>query len=172
MKKLITAIAILAIGLATVSAADTNVLQSTSSDSKSESGSWEFTLGGGGVNVANDTSFGLDVGISTNPLKALPSLWFGLNQGFAWEPTFSGSSDVNVNWSWHVYKSLYLNTGWSVGAAYDQHTVAWRTGPEVTFQYYIGDSAFLFAGANYDIQLDRDRGPNGFRYSFGIGLAF
>lgn len=139
---------------------------------KATSGSWEITLGGSGVQSEGETWVGYDVSVSTNPLKPLPELWFGLNQGFAWEPVFAGSSDINANWSWHLIGDLYLNTGWSVGVVYskaEDFTPEWRTGPEATFQYYFGD-AFVYAGANYDIELDG--GGNGWRYSFGIGLGF
>jgi hypothetical protein len=140
---------------------------------KSEVGSIELTLGGGGTHIDGHNSFGLDVSVSTNPLESLPNLWFGIAQGVYWEPTFAGSTDITVDWNWHVYKQLYLNTGWSGGALYDTAwNPAWRTGPEATFEYYLGDGgAFLYSGVNYDINLTGEA-KDGFRYSFGIGIAF
>lgn len=151
---------------------DTNKLNVTLAAPASggkEFGGYELTLGGGGVSVAGNNSFGLDVSLSSNPFKQLPSLWLGVAQGVAWEPTFSGSTDLFADWSTHLYKDLWVNTGWSVGGVYDKSNLVWRTGPEVTFQYYIGDSAFLYSGVNYDLQT---QGKSGFRYSFGIGLSF
>jgi hypothetical protein len=140
-------------------------------DGGKEFGGYELTLGGGGTHINGENTLGLDVSLSTNPLSFAPSLWFGVVQGVYWEPTFSGSTDVNVNWSWQLYKSLYLNTGWSAGALYDtEFDPIWRTGPEATFQYYVGDGAFLYTGVNYDIPLNG--GERGFRYSVGVGLAF
>lgn len=173
-------------------AQSTNETQASnaSSEGKSEVGSYEFTLGGGGFTIEKETEFGLDFSISSNPFKRLPNLWVGLNQGLVFEPSFTGSTDLNLNWNWHLYKNLYLNTGWSAGVVYgDEQTESevidelgetstllterfnytYRTGPEVTFQYYVSDSAFVYTGVNYDIVSE---GKNGFRYSFGIGIAF
>jgi hypothetical protein len=135
-------------------------------------GGYEITLGGSGSTVSDRSSGGMDFSISSNPLKSVPSLWFGLNQGVYWEDGFSGSTDLNVNWSWHLVGDLYLNTGWSVGGEYwtgGCFNVDYRTGPEATFQYYFG-KAFVYTGVNYDIGLSGQR--NGWRYSLGIGIAF
>jgi hypothetical protein len=136
-------------------------------------GGWEVTLGGGGVDVNGQSEFGLDISVSHNPFESLPNLWFGIVQGSYWEPSFSGSTDLNVNWSSHLTGELYVNTGWSGGVVYDNDTTTdtiWRTGPEVTFQYYVGEgNAFIYAGVNYDFVSE---GDNGFRYGFGIGLSF
>lgn len=156
--------------------------QDTNQVSKSETGNWEFTLGGSGTNIDGENAVGLDVSLSTNPFKFAPSLWVGVVQGLYWEPDFAGSTDVNVNWSWHVFKGLYLNTGWSAGVEYSDvesesadgtESVSFegyfRTGPEATFQYYVEDNAFIYAGVNYDFVT---QGEDGFRYSVGVGLAF
>ena len=63
------------------------------------------------------------------------------------------------------------NLGWTVGAVYDTETVAWRTGPETSLQYYLTDEAFIYVGANYDLYLS-DGSIDGLRYGFGIGLQF
>lgn len=134
-------------------------------------GGYELTLGGSGATFNGESAFGLDVSISTNPFKKLPSLWVGVAQGVYWEPTFSGSTDIFADWSTDLYKeTLYLNTGWSVGALYGVgYSTTWRTGPEAYLQFYTSDNAFLFAEVNYDFM---SKGENGFRYSFGIGLLF
>lgn len=131
---------------------------------------YELTLGGGGVGVGSDHSFGLDVSLSAHAIPSLPSLWLGVAQGVAWEPKFAGSTDLFSDWSWHLYKQLYVNTGWSGGAVYGvQGKTVWRTGPELSLEYYVGDSSFVYAGVNYDFPSS---GEKGFRYSFGIGMTF
>lgn len=144
-------------------------------ESKSDTGTYEITLGGGGSSADSGYDVGLDLSVSTNPLEALPSLWFGVVQGVYWEPDLSGSTDINANWSWHLWRDLYANTGWSVGVTYangegNGADVDYRTGPELTFQYYVNDGAFVYAGANYDIGMGG--AENGFRWGFGIGLVF
>lgn len=149
---------------------------------KSEVGSYEFTLGGAGTHIDGESAVGVDLSLSTNPFKFAPNVWVGIVQGLYWEPDFAGSTDLNINYSWHLFKELYVNTGWSAGVEYtDVETESedgtenvsfegfFRTGPEVTFQYYVGDNAFLYSGVNYDFV---SQGEDGFRYSFGIGLAF
>lgn len=135
---------------------------------------WELTLGGSGQSVKNQaSSVGVDVSLSTNPLESLPNLWFGAVQGVYWEPSFSGSTDINSNWNFHVYKNLYLNTGWSVGALYSTHELeTWRTGPQATFELYIGDNAFIYTGVDYDLWLSNREAESGFRWSFGVGLTW
>lgn len=131
-------------------------------------GGYEITLGGGGEVIDGINAYGLDFSISTNPLKSLPNLWLGYAQGAYWEPVFAGSSYVYADWNTHLFSELYLNSGWSVGVVYgDGHY--FRTGPQLTLQYYVTVSSFIYAGANYDINEQR---RNGFRYSFGIGMAF
>jgi len=173
MKKLLT-ILLVAVTMLTASAqTNTLTLAPDATSGKSEAGSYELTLGGGGTSVDGENEVGLDFSISTNPFKQAPNLWLGLSQGVAWEPKLSGSTDVNANWSWHLFKALYLNTGWSAGVVYSrgdgEFDSYWRTGPEATFQYYVGDNAFVYSGVNYDVIT---RGESGFRYSFGIGLSF
>lgn len=151
----------------------------TENAGKSAPNTWEFTLGGAGetINNVEDSVFYLDFSAATNPIKPLPNLWFGFVQGFAWEPKLAGATDIFSEWSFHLWKDLWVNTGYSVGVIYNSYedteeedfSSYWRHGPQVTFQYYVGDNAFLYFGANYDIV---SRGENGFRYSAGIGLAF
>lgn len=135
---------------------------------------WELTLGGGGQSINGEaSSVGVDVGLSTNPFKTLPDLWVGAVQGLYWEPALSGSTDINSNWNFHIYKNLYLNTGWSVGALYSGgHLDTWRTGPQATFEYYIGENAFVYAGVDYDLWLSNSDAENGFRWSFGLGITW
>lgn len=172
---LLSLVALAAITLA--APAQSNAVESA----KSEPFTFEFTLGGGGIEIDGVTEFGLDASLSTNPFKPLPNLWLGIVQGVAWDPQFFGATDVNANWSWHVFKELYLNTGWSFGAEYIEGAQAtWRTGPEATLQYYVGENAFIYAGVNYDLyskaggsnwQCNKDIG-DGWRYSIGIGITF
>jgi len=109
---------------------------------ENEYGSWELTLGGGGESLNGESYFGLDFSIGTNPFEKRPEVWITLAQSLYWEPTFAGSTDVSVNWSWNVLPNIFkdnlnLNTGWSGGALYDNQgsDVVWRTGPETTFQF-------------------------------------
>jgi hypothetical protein len=146
---------------------------------KSTPNTWEFTFGGAGetINNVEDSVFYLDISAATNPIKPLPNLWFGVVQGFAWEPKLAGATDIYAEWSFHLWKELWVNTGYSGGVVYnsyddteeEDYSSYWRHGPQVTFQYYVGSNAFLYAGVNYDIVPKRE---NGFRYSAGIGLAF
>ena len=143
------------------------------------SGGWELTLGGGGESIHGQNTFGLDFSISTNPFRKRPEVWVGVAQGLYWEPIFTGSTDVFVDWSLPILPSklndrLYLNLGWSGGALYDNQedsSVVWRTGPEATLQYYTSDNAFIFIGTNYDIYKS-DETEGGFRFGLGIGLSF
>jgi hypothetical protein len=174
MKKLLLTllVAITFLGVV-VNATETNTLN-TADSGKSEAGSYEFTLGGSGSFVNEESSsYGLDFSISTNPLEAAPNVWFGLIQGLYWEPRISGSTDVNINYSFNLFGDLYVNAGWSVGAVYARadgdFDHYWRTGPEATLQYYVAENAFIYAGVNYDIVSE---GENGFRPSIGIGLSF
>jgi len=130
--------------------------------------SLEFTLGGGGT---ADT-FGTDISVGTNPIIPLPNIWVGVVQGVYWEPAFSGSTDIYADYSFRVWSdSLWLNLGWSAGVLYDSESIAWRTGPEASLQYYLTDEAFVYVGANYDISLTSGT-DGGIRYGFGIGLQF
>ena len=171
-------IAIVALGLVSASA-QTNTtpalsLDASQADDGKQAGGWELTLGGGGESIDGENSFGLDFSLSTNPFKARPEVWVGFAQGLYWEPTFAGSTDLFVDWSQNLWKdTLYANIGWSGGALYDNgdSDVVWRTGPELTLQFYTSDNAFIFAGVNYDV-FRSDKNEGGFRYSFGIGLSF
>ena len=130
---------------------------------------WEFTLGGGGITVNDETEFGLDFSVSTNPFK-LP-IWVGFVQGLAWEPDIAGSTDVFADWSVPLYKDIvFLNVGWSGGIVYDENDSVFRTGPEATLQWYVTESTYLYGGVNYDAW--RESGDNEFRYGFGIGLSW
>ena len=183
MKNLVTSLVLAVSLMGLTAAAQTSVstnqaaitspsLSLTNVESGKKSGAWEFTLGGGGTEIKGESAFGMDFSISTNPFKKRPEIWIGIAQGLYWEPTFAGSTDLFVDWSWNLWKdTLYLNTGWSVGGVYDNSgtSAIWRTGPEATLQYYTSDNAFIFAGLNWDFQ---SRGDNGLRYSFGVGLSF
>ena len=143
-----------------------------SGGSDKEYGSYELTLGGGGITSpkTGDTQFALDATLSTDPFKKLPNLWIGAAQSLSWEPSFAGETDIFSDYSWHLHKQLWLNTGWSVGGSYAAGTsIIWHTGPEASFEYYVGDSAFLFVGINFDMV---SRGDNNFPYKFGIGLTW
>ena len=186
MKSQIVAIAVLAltaIGLnaqtniepSTISVPMLSVTNEASAGDKDnhDYGSYELTLGGGGFTnpKTSETQFGLDVSLSTDPFEKVPCLWVGVAQNLSWEPTFAGETDLFSDYSWHIYKQLWLNTGWSVGVSYDNTgaSAVLHTGPEVSFEYYIGDSSFIYWGANDDIP---SRGDNGIFYKFGIGLTW
>ena len=143
-------------------------------ESGKSSGQWEITLGGGGTELRGENIIGADFSVSTNPFKTRPEVWVGVAQGLYWEPSFAGSTDVFVDWSQNIWNdTLYLNVGWSGGALYDNSgtRTIWRTGPEATLQYYTSDTAFIYAGVNYDV-FSSDNNEGGFRYSFGIGITF
>ncbi len=117
--------------------------------------------------------------LSTNPFESRPEIWLGVAQSLYWEPTFSGSTDLFVDWSQAIVPSLlndklYLNLGWSVGTLYDNESAnafIYRTGPEATFEYYTSDTSFIYAGVNYDL-VQSGKTEGNFRYSFGIGISF
>lgn len=176
MSKLITVLT-LALTLSVFSLhaqTNTTTTVSTNEVSGKEFGSYELTLGGGGESINGETTFGLDFSLSTNPLKVRPEVWVGFAQGLYWEPNFAGSTDLFADWSQNLWKEkLYANVGWSVGALYTNKELdTWRTGPELTLQYYVTDSSFIFAGVNYDVWQSNSDRDNGFRYSFGIGLTW
>jgi hypothetical protein len=153
-------------------AAPTLSTNTASSDAGKEYGSYELTLGGTGVTSpkTGDTQFGIDVSLSVDPFKKAPNVWVGAAQSLSWEPAFAGETDIFSDYSWHLYKQLWLNTGWSAGVSYDTtSSVIWHTGPEASFEYYIGDSSFLFAGGNFDLP---SRGDSGFLWKLGIGLTW
>lgn len=137
----------------------------------------EFTLSGGGVTTPNNgnTEFGIGVTLSVQPFSA--PIWLGINQEIGWEPALAGATDLYCDYSWSLLDNLSLNTGWSVGATYDRSTLGWRTGPEISLEYYTKGNAFIFAGLNYDLETnDADgwhtAGANALRYSVGVGIAF
>lgn len=147
---------------------------------KANSMPMELTLGAAGITnpKTGETSFGLDVGLSVQPFKKLP-VWVGIAQGVAWEPSFSGSTDLDAAWSLDLIKDkLSLNVGWAGGATYDRSSIGWRTGPELQLDYYTSGNAFIYVGANYDLFSHttsggwETAGANAFRYSAGIGIAF
>lgn len=178
MNKVIVLIVSL-IAWASVQAAETNVIETTNSvASKSEVGSVEFTLGGSGSfnRKGNDHEVGLDVSLAINPLKFCPTIWAGVNQSFYWDEDagIAGSTDLNLNHSQHLFWDLYLNIGWSVGTFYEEGTdLTFRSGPELTAQYYLTDNSFIYSSINYDYHLNH-RGDNedGVRYSVGLGLSW
>ena len=182
-------IAIVALGLISSSAiAQTNtqsvptVVTNAVADDDSKPWTVELTLGGGSIVVpkTGEAETSLDFSIEVNPFKKLPNVWVGFQQSVAWTPTFAGSTDLIGEYSWHIYKNLWLNTGWTVGAVYDnESSPAWRTGPEATAQFYIGNSAFIYGGVNYDLvqwgqNIDKAlaNGENPFRFAWGIGTTF
>ena len=189
MKNIII-IAILALGFLSASAQQltpskvTPTVLSTNSVESDKSEPWtvELTLGGGSVVVpkTGNSETSVDFSIEVNPFKRLPNVWVGVQQSVAWSPTFAGSTDLIGEYSWHVYKNLWLNTGWTVGAEYDTLSSAlWRTGPALTAQYYVGENAFIYAGANYDLVQWGNTLNKGvansevpIRFSWGIGLSF
>lgn len=140
----------------------------------------ELTLGGGGVTSPStgETEFGFNFTLSAQPLKQ--PIWFGISQELGWEPSMYGATDLYSDWSWDIVKDkLCLNTGWSVGALYDRENLGWRTGPELTLQYYTSGNAFIYAGANYDLLTKDsvgwhsfDQNLNNIRFSAGIGFSF
>jgi hypothetical protein len=163
--KLINLIAAIVLTIGLTSNAQTNLV-----DSK-EFGGYEFTLSGGGVTIDGESEYGLDFSLSTNPLEFAPNIWFGVAQGLYFEPDFAGSTDVFVDYNIHLYGELYVNVGWFGGVVYDGYDHFYRTGPELTLQYYTSDNAFIFAGVNYDIDINNDQ-VSGFRYGIGLGLSF
>lgn len=190
MKNILT-IAVLSLALVglTANAAETNKVSSTNSiaapavtlENTNTTSGWpmELTLGGGGITLpkTGETEFGLNFTLSAQPLSK--PIWFGISQELGWSPSFAGATDLYSDWSWTLIKDkLSLNTGWSVGAVYDRETIGWRTGPEISLEYYTTGNAFIFVGANYDLVTKasgsgwKTGGDNGLRYSFGIGIAF
>jgi hypothetical protein len=142
----------------------------TNDSSGKEFGGYELTFGGAGTTINNQSEFGFDVSLSTNPFEKLPQIWVGIVQGTYWEPIFGGSTDIFADWSIPIYKEkVYINPGWSVGSVYSKEDAIIRTGPELTLQYYTSGNAFFYAGANYDMV---SKGKNEVRYSFGIGVSF
>lgn len=167
----IAALILFAIGL--TANAQTNVVEETEVG-RQVPFTFELTLGGAGtVTLDGESTFGMDFSLGINPIESLPNIWIGIIQGLYWEPVFSGSTDFYADWSTPIFKDIvYLNTGWSVGSVYDQYDVAFRTGPEISFQYYLTDETFIYLGANYDLWLDQPELDDGFRYSFGLGFNF
>lgn len=179
MKNVFITLVVLAMTLLSLNAQTTNKFDTTvvlSTNTVAETGravnSVELTLGGGGTVVDGESVFGADFTLSTNPLKIRPEIWVGIAQGLYWEPNFAGSTDLYVDWSQDIWNdTIYLNAGWSGGVLYDmEDTEIWRTGPEVSLQYYTHDNCFIFVGANYDVWVSE--GEKEFRYSFGIGILF
>lgn len=189
MKNKLSIIGVLALTVVGLNAGTTNAVVSTNAitapaitlaDTNSAKGMpMELTLGGGGITNPKDgsTEFGLNFTLSAQPLKQ--PIWFGISQELGWSPSFAGATDLYADWSWRIYKEkLYLNTGWSAGALYDRETIGWRSGPEISLEYYTTGNAFIFAGINYDLLTKasgsgwKTGGDNGIRYSFGIGIAF
>ncbi len=185
-KTFLSLIAVVLVGFASY-AADTAIAVKTSdvtlslTNTPAEKTSWpmEVTLGGSGVtNPKNGaTEFGVSASLSVQPLK-LP-IWFGISQDLGWSPTLEGATDLDATWSLDIVKDkLNLNTGWSVGVLYDRHSVGWRSGPEVSLEYYTTGNAFIIAGINYDLLTHtasdgwQTSKSNPLRYFFGIGIAF
>lgn len=185
MKNTLITLAVLAMTVIGLNAAptndvvkfDTSINLTNDPTTGKSAGQWELTLGGGGETFDGENYFGLDFSLSTNPFKSLPEVWVGVAQSVYWEPDLAGSTDLFVDWSQAILPSklddsLYLNFGWSGGALYEETgSPVWRTGPEATVQFYTSESAFVFAGVNYDVYRSDDEDGE-YRYSFGIGLSF
>lgn len=173
MKKYITILLMLILGSVVIHAQTNQTsLTETNKSEEKEYGSVEITLGAAGTTINGKSSGGFDFSVSVNPFKKASSIWVGIVQGMYWEPEFSGSTDVFADWVFPIYKdTVYLQPGWSVGAVYDsKSTEMWRTGPELTLQYWVGESSFVYVGANYDLFVSK--GDSGLRYSCGIGFSF
>lgn len=152
-------------------------------ESKSKGWPVELTLGAGGITVpgTGHTEFGFNFTLSVQPLSV--PIWFGISQELGWEPTLAGATDLDAAWAFSLIKDkLYLNAGWSGGATYDRETLGWRTGPELSLEYYTTGNAFIFVGVNYDLAVrdssgswhiaEGSSGLNNLRPSAGIGIAF
>lgn len=133
----------------------------------------DLTVGASGTVINGQSTSGLDVSVSINPFKNLQNLWVGVAQGLYWQPSFAGSTDVDVDWNFPIYGNFYGQAGWAGGAVYDvenSDATYWRTGPELIAQYYVSDDAYLYVGYNYDICTKSAN--DGHRWSIGIGLEF
>lgn len=151
-------------------ATNVTVIASPTNDVAKDYDHVDLTFGASGTTIAGHSELGIDVSASVNPFAAVPSLWVGGSQSLYWEPAFAGSTDLDADWSQQIYKQLYINPGWSVGNVYAVGSQDfWRTGPEVTFQYYTSDDAYLYSGMNWDFVTS---GKPGLRWSFGIGIEF
>lgn len=145
----------------------TNIVAATADVTK-----FNITLGGGGLIVpktgAAEESFSFS--LTANPFISCRPLWIGIAQGAAWTPIAAGSTDFDADWNWTVTDKFCVLTGWSAGTVYsNEGPPSYRTGPEVLTQYYVSDTAFIYAQGNYDLQ---SRGNCGLRWSIGIGIEF
>ena len=132
----------------------------------------DITISAGGLVLPSNgqSETALDFSFSLNPFKSARNLWLGVAQSVAWSPQFAGSTDLDVNWSVHIYKQLYLLPGWSVGSVYQVNSsTVWRTSPELQAQYYLSDDVFIIGQVNYDLV---SQGKNDLRWSLGIGYEF
>ncbi len=191
MRNLFSLLIAVALLGATAQAADTNTVNTTTNaitaptlsleKSESEKGMpKELQLGGSGVTnpKTGETEFGLNFSFSCQPTKY--PVWVGISQELGWSPSFAAATDLDVAPSLAIIKDkLYLNYGWSVGATYDRTTLGWRTGPELSLEYYTTGNAFIIAGANYDLFTKQNASSgwvtakdNALRYYFGVGIAF
>jgi hypothetical protein len=171
MKHFITATLLIALFTASVLAADTNTIATVATNAAPDYDKVDITLSGSGTTIHGQSEFGLDVSASINPIAQASDLWFGVSQSLYWQPKFAGSTDVDADWSIHVYGQVYALPGWSVGGVYDgQGGNFVRTGPEIIGQYYMGDDVYAFGQVNYDFVTDN--GERGWRYALGIGWEF
>jgi hypothetical protein len=187
MKQTIVTFAVLTLAIIGLNAAQTNPVSTNDAtttpklntnslsmkDDATPKESYELTIGGGGfVNpTTSQTQFGLDTTFSTDPIKKYPNVWFGVEQVLSWQPSVAGETDIYPEYAWDIYKDLWLNTGWYAGLSYDSDTSAWHTGPEASFEYYVGANAFIYIGASYDV-LSRGVDNSQIPYRFGIGITF
>jgi hypothetical protein len=133
---------------------------------------YDITISAGGLMLPSNgqSETALDFSVAFNPLKSARNLWFGVAQSVAWSPQVAGSTDLDVNWSIHIYNQLYILPGWSVGTVYEANgPTIWRTSPEVQAQYYLSDDCFLIGQVNYDLV---SQGEDDVRWSLGIGFEF
>ena len=141
----------------------------------------DLTIGAAGTSYNGHNTTGLSISGSVNPFSSCRSLWFGINQSVYWQPTFSGSTDVDINWNYTVScisDNLCVLPGWGIGSVYgaDAGTL-WRTGPDLQVQYYTSDKAYIYGQIDYDAVTQQGssafqtRGDNnGVRWSVGIGI--
>lgn len=175
-----------------VSTDDTNAIKapkltlegdSSTTDTNKDYDKIDLTLGSAGTSYGGHNEVGVDVSLSIDPFKQLPSLWVGVSQSLYWQPAFQGSTDVDADWAIDIYKEkVYLDPGWSVGDVYGakSYNNVFRTGPEVTLQYYVSDDVYFYGTANYDLLTKESNGSwqtsnnkdNGWRWSIGLGWEF
>jgi hypothetical protein len=133
-----------------------------------DSTKYDIALGGSGyvTSRGKDSSQGINASFSLDPFKAVRPLWFGISQSAAFRP-FTGETDADADWVINLYNQTYfINPGWSAGIAYGSGKPILKTGPEVQLQYYVSDTAFFYADANYNLQNHQQS-----NWTWGIGIG-